>query len=167
MAWMSGWMVMAALVVPTTHAGGERGVDSDMNVFGEVLRVCSTDPMTGWKRDGTCSTDEYDRGSHVVCAVVTDAFLAYSRAQGNDLITPNPRYGFPGLKDGDRWCLCATRWAETVAAGVAPPVDLDATSAKALSFIPEHTLRQYATDPSQRSRDADAGGGAHHDASDL
>ena len=91
--------------------------------------------MTGYFRDGSCRTDATDRGTHVVCAVMTEAFLTFTRERGNDLSTPNPRYQFPGLKPGDGWCLCALRWKEAFAAGVAPPVRLESTHEKALEFI--------------------------------
>ncbi len=105
------------------------------NVLGTPLQPCCLDPLTGYFRDGSCRTDETDRGTHVVCAVMTEEFLTYTRAKGNDLSTPNPRYRFPGLKPGDGWCLCALRWQEAFEAGVAPPVKLEATHEKALEFI--------------------------------
>ncbi len=102
------------------------------NVLGGELALCSTDPMTGWHRDGCCNTDARDEGRHTVCAVVTAEFLAYSASVGNDLSTPRPEYGFPGLNPGDRWCLCVARWEEARIAGFAPEVVLEATHAKAL-----------------------------------
>jgi uncharacterized protein len=105
------------------------------NVLGEELQCCCTTPRTGFYRDGYCQTGPMDYGSHTVCAQVTDAFLAFSRDRGNDLITPLPQYDFPGLKAGDRWCLCASRWQEALAAGVAPPVDLRACHQKALEVV--------------------------------
>ncbi len=116
----------------------------DLNVLGEPLACCGTEPMTGFFRDGYCRTGRNDLGSHVVAAIVTRAFLDFTRAQGNDLETPHPAYGFPGLKPGDRWCLCALRWKEAEAAGVAPPVRLEATHARALDLIPLETLARYA-----------------------
>ena len=92
-----------------------------LNVFGELLGCCCTNPLTGFYRDGHCRTGPQDHGRHLVCAEVTDAFLAFSRSRGNDLSTPRPEYEFPGLKDGDRWCLCALRWREAYEAGCAPP----------------------------------------------
>ena len=83
-----------------------------LNIFGEEMEACCFDPLTGWKRDGYCNTDDFDHGSHVVCCEVTDAFLAFSKERGNDLSTPRPEFNFPGLKEGDRWCLCAMRWQE-------------------------------------------------------
>jgi len=114
------------------------------NVLGESLQACCTDPMTGFYRDGHCHTGPEDRGVHVVCAVMTEDFLTYTKAQGNDLSTPRPQYNFPGLEPGDGWCLCAARWLEAYEAGVAPPVKLDATHAKALDIIPEEVLQAYA-----------------------
>ena len=115
------------------------------NVLGGPLKLCSSSPRTGWLRDGCCHTGPEDRGMHVICAVMTADFLAYSRAQGNDLITPAPAFGFPGLKPGDRWCLCASRWEEARRAGVAPPVDLEATHAGALRVTAlEHLLAHAA-----------------------
>lgn len=117
-----------------------------MNVFGEPLAMCSVDPLTGWARDGCCNTDEQDRGRHVVCVVVTDEFLAFSRAVGNDLSTPRPEYGFAGLTAGDRWCLCAARWEEARQAGFAPDVVLAATHAKALETTALGHLQAHAAD---------------------
>ncbi len=102
------------------------------NVTGGALALCSTDPLTGWKRDGCCNTDEHDHGTHTVCAEVTEEFLAFSKSVGNDLSTP--RGGFPGLKPGDRWCLCAPRWEEARIAGFAPSVVLEATHAGTLEY---------------------------------
>jgi uncharacterized protein len=114
------------------------------NVFGEALVVCSIAPLTGYYRDGCCETGEDDAGTHTVCAVMTDAFLHFSRTKGNDLITPIPEYGFPGLKAGDRWCLCASRWMEAYIANVAPPVILEATHEKTLEYLPLKELVKYA-----------------------
>ncbi|MDJ1177583.1 DUF2237 domain-containing protein [Roseofilum sp. BLCC_M91] len=116
------------------------------NVFGEPLQPCCTDPMTGYYRTGYCETGPGDFGLHVVCAQVTDEFLDYTRKQGNDLSTPVPIYGFPGLKSGDRWCLCASRWKEALEAGVAPPVVLSATHFNTLATIPLELLKEYAVD---------------------
>lgn len=106
-----------------------------LNVRGEALASCSTEPMTGWTRDGTCNTGPEDRGVHVVCAEMTEAFLSFTKDRGNDLSTPHPEYRFPGLEPGDRWCLCAARWKEAHEAGVAPPAVLDATHAAALRIV--------------------------------
>lgn len=114
------------------------------NVLGGVLQTCSLDPLTGFTRNGCCDTGPEDRGSHTVCAVVTAEFLAFSRAQGNDLSTPMPQYGFPGLKPGDQWCLCAPRWAEALAAGHAPGVVLGATHEGALASCRLEDLQAHA-----------------------
>ncbi|MCE1202802.1 MAG: DUF2237 domain-containing protein [Bacteroidia bacterium] len=114
------------------------------NVFGEPLADCSQKPLTGFYRDGCCNTGEEDRGLHTVCAVMTDEFLEFSRAAGNDLITPQPIFRFPGLKAGDRWCLCALRWVEAWRAGKAPLVVLEATHEKTLDFVPLEELVKYA-----------------------
>lgn len=116
------------------------------NVLGGQLALCSTDPLTGWYRDGCCNTDGNDQGRHVVCAVVTEEFLAFSASRGNDLVTPRPEYGFPGLKPGDRWCLCATRWEEARLAGFAPEVVLAATHRKALETTALGHLQAHATE---------------------
>ena len=105
------------------------------NVFGEELKLCCTDPLTGYYRDGFCNTGMDDRGSHVVCAVMTQEFLDFTKSRGNDLCTPVPAYRFPGLKVGDKWCLCALRWREAMLAGVAPPVVLASTHQKALQYV--------------------------------
>jgi uncharacterized protein (DUF2237 family) len=115
-----------------------------LNVLGTPLVPCSYDPLTGYYRDGCCNTDEHDQGSHVVCAKVTQAFLDFSRAQGNDLVTPRPEHRFAGLKAGDRWCLCARRWQEAWAAGVAPPVILESTHEHALAFVTLGQLQSCA-----------------------
>jgi len=104
--------------------------------------MCGTNPMTGFYRTGRCLTDTQDRGTHTVCAIMTDEFLQYTKSRGNDLITP--RSGFPGLKAGDRWCLCALRWLEAFRAGVAPLVDVYATNVKTLEFIEKHVLLSKA-----------------------
>jgi uncharacterized protein (DUF2237 family) len=117
------------------------------NVVGGQLEVCCTSPMTGYQRDGFCNTGVLDRGVHVVCAQVTAEFLAFTQSQGNDLSTPVPDYDFPGLKPGDRWCLCAARWQEALEAGVAPPVVLAATHEAALKHIDLADLKQSAINP--------------------
>ena len=115
-----------------------------LNVLGGPLEACSFDPLTGYLRDGCCNTDADDHGTHVVCARMTEAFLAYSLSRGNDLVTPRPQFRFAGLKPGDRWCLCALRWKEALQAGVAPPVHLAATQAKALEVVTLEQLQQHA-----------------------
>jgi uncharacterized protein (DUF2237 family) len=121
-------------------------MDDSINVYGERLETCSDNPVTGFFRDGCCNTDSRDFGSHTVCVEVTDEFLEYSRTRGNDLVTPVPEFDFPGLKAGDRWCLCAARWLEAQQADVAPRVFLQRTHMRALEIIPLDLLRQYAVD---------------------
>ena len=118
--------------------------DPATNVLGLPLAPCSTQPLTGFFRDGACNTCAEDRGSHTVCAVMTAEFLAFSRYVGNDLSTPEPRYGFPGLKPGDRWCLCAARFLQAHDEGCAPKVDLMATHARALEIVPLDVLDSHA-----------------------
>ena len=117
-----------------------------LNVLGTELEPCCFDPMTGFFRDGYCRTDERDVGRHVVCAQLTDEFLEFTRRQGNDLITPRPEFGFPGLKAGDGWCLCALRWKEAADKGVAPPVYLQRTESTALKVISLDQLKAHAVD---------------------
>ena len=117
-----------------------------LNVLGKPLGPCSTDPMTGFFRTGCCETGPSDRGRHIVCAVVTDEFLEYSKAQGNDLTTPMPRFNFPGLKAGDQWCLCLERWRKAHKAGKAPKVVLAATHQIALERVQLSVLEQFAID---------------------
>ena len=112
-----------------------------LNVLGTELDACSLDPMTGYYRNGCCDTGSEDRGVHVVCAVMTEEFLAFSREHGNDLTMPVDLYGFPGLKPGDRWCLCAARWREAFDAGCAPLVVLEATHARMLEWATLEELR--------------------------
>jgi len=121
--------------------------DEDVNVVGGALLPCSTEPLTGFFRDGCCATGEEDLGSHTVCAVMTEEFLAFSRQAGNDLSTPRPEWGFAGLEPGDRWCVCAARWLEAHQAGHAPPVVLGATHARALEVVPIEALTAFAAEP--------------------
>lgn len=114
------------------------------NVLGSALQVCSQSPMTGFARDGLCHSGPHDLGSHTVCVQVTEAFLEYSQSRGNDLTTPVPEYGFPGLKAGDRWCVCAIRWLEAAEDGMAPPVVLDATHERALRKVSLGDLKYHA-----------------------
>ncbi|MGI0491744.1 DUF2237 family protein [Alkalinema pantanalense CENA528] len=114
------------------------------NVLGGELQCCCTSPKTGFYRDGFCQTDAQDYGSHTVCAQVTQAFLEFSRSQGNDLITPIPAYEFPGLRPGDKWCLCVSRWKEALEAKVAPPIVLEACHIKALQVVTLEQLKQHA-----------------------
>jgi uncharacterized protein (DUF2237 family) len=116
------------------------------NVLGTPLRTCSTDPMTGFFRTGCCDTGADDLGLHIVCAEMTAEFLTFSASRGNDLSTPNPWFGFPGLRPGDRWCLCAARWKEALDAGVAPPIVLEATHMATLEFVDLDDLRRHALD---------------------
>ena len=156
-----------SVVVPITNAGSDSAATQDdgsclglppleadtsnarsavpperRNIEGNTLQTCSLSPLTGWFRDGLCRTDDRDRGIHVVCASVNEAFLAFTKERGNDLSTPKPKYGFPGLKPGDRWCLCAARWYEAQRAGKAPSVVLNATHEKALTIVSLDILRK-------------------------
>lgn len=131
--------------MPFDQAGEGRRRRS-RNVLGGVLEPCSTVPLTGFFRDGCCNTSAEDVGSHTVCAVMTKEFLAFSKATGNDLSTPRPEYGFPGLKPGDRWCLCAPRWQEALEAGQAPRVVLRATEREALEWCALEDLQANAVD---------------------
>jgi uncharacterized protein (DUF2237 family) len=126
--------------------GGMADASSERNVLGEPLEACGTDPMTGFYRDGTCSCGEEDVGLHAVCAVVTEEFLMHQRAVGNDLSTPMPEYGFPGLEPGDRWCVVAVRWLQAYHDGVAAPVVLASTNERALEVIPLSVLQENAVD---------------------
>jgi len=121
--------------------------EPDVNVVGGELLPCSTDPMTGFHRDGCCSTGPEDVGSHTVCAVMTDEFLEFSKVVGNDLSTDRPEWGFRGLRTGERWCLCASRWLEAYEAGCAPSVVLGATHERALDVIPIEALTAFAAAP--------------------
>ena len=116
------------------------------NVFGGALEICSTSPMTGFFRNGCCDTSAEDLGSHTVCVVVTEGFLEFSKSKGNDLSTPVPAFGFAGLKEGDRWCLCAARWQEAFEAGQAPRVVLRATHEAALVYCLLTDLKRHAID---------------------
>ena len=116
------------------------------NVLGEILESCSTDPITGWYRDGCCNTDENDRGLHTVCVKVNDEFLKWCKEAGNDLITPHPEFGFPGLKDGDKWCVCASWYAIALEAGKGCPIYLKATHEKTLELVKIEKLKEFAVD---------------------
>ena len=124
----------------------ETEMDESVNVFDEPLQSCSEDPATGFFRDGCCNTNDQDTGSHTVCIQITKDFLEYSRFRGNDLSTPMHDFGFPGLRPGDRWCLCAARWLEAQNQGMAPRVFLTRTHKKALDIIAMDLLRKYAVD---------------------
>ena len=121
-------------------------MDRSVNVLGEPLEGCSEEPMTGFFRDGCCNTSDEDLGSHTVCVEVTREFLEFSRFRGNDLSTPIPEFGFPGLKAGDRWCLCAARWLEAQQHGMAPRVMLRGTHQRALEIVSLDLLKEYAAD---------------------
>ena len=129
-------------MIPDEFNGG--GVQR--NLMGGPLGVCSERPVTGFFRDGCCNTSDEDLGLHTVCVVLTAEFLDFSRARGNDLSTPRPEFDFPGLKPGDRWCLCVTRWKEALEAGVAPPVSLFATHESALEWVDLDDLKTHALD---------------------
>ena len=116
------------------------------NVLGENLESCSTDPMTGWFRDGCCNTDKNDRGLHTVCVKVNDEFLQWCKEAGNDLITPHPEFGFPGLRNGDKWCVCASWYARALEAGKGCPIYLKATHEKTLELVPIEKLKEFAAD---------------------
>ena len=122
------------------------GSSPERNVLGGPLEPCGTDPMTGFYRDGTCSCGDDDLGLHAVCAVATEEFLAHQRSVGNDLSTPMPQYGFPGLHPGDRWCVVAVRWLQAYRDGVAAPVVLACTNERALEVIPLSVLRDHSVD---------------------
>lgn len=121
-------------------------VNLQNNVYGEPLECCCSDPVTGFLRTGRCETNAQDPGAHVICAKMTEEFLKFSAERGNDLITPHPEFGFPGLKPGDRWCLCAARWKEALDAGVAPPVFIQGTHERALDYVDLADLKEHALD---------------------
>jgi len=121
-------------------------MDEPLSVFGEPLEICGDDPVTGFYRDGKCNTCDEDVGSHTVCIETTKEFLEYSRFKGNDLSTPLPEYGFPGLVSGDSWCLCAARWLEAHEENMAPRIHLSRTHIKALDTVPMELLKKYAVD---------------------
>jgi len=137
--YLSGMTILMFLLT-----SGAAMADKDAkNVLGTPLQQCSTKPLTGFYRDGYCRTGDGDTGTHVIAATVTQEFLDFTQLRGNDLITPHPEYNFPGLKPGDCWCLCALRWKEAYSAGVATPVNLEATHEKALEYIPLDILQQF------------------------
>jgi uncharacterized protein (DUF2237 family) len=128
------------------RGNGEGRPSAARNVLGDRLELCSMNPMTGFFRNGCCDTSREDVGSHTVCVVITAAFLEFSRSRGNDLSTPRPEFGFPGLRPDDRWCLCAPRWQEAMEAGQAPRVVLRATHESALSYCALADLKRFAVD---------------------
>ena len=120
--------------------------EASLNVFGDPLIVCGTGPMTGTYRNGCCDTGPFDMGTHTVCALLTDTFLQFSKSKGNDLTRAYPEYNFPGLKEGDYWCLCVSRWLEAYRADVAPKIKLTATHQKTLEVVSMDVLRSFALD---------------------
>ena len=124
----------------------EDAKDADLNVIGTPLELCGEEPVTGFYRDGNCSTGDQDAGRHTVCTRVTQEFLEFSKEKGNDLTTPMPDYGFPGLKPGDQWCVCAMRWKEAYEAGKAAPVLIRATHARTLKIVSLDVLKAHAID---------------------
>ena len=122
------------------------------NILGTDLKCCGTKPMTGYFRDGFCRTTETDRGRHVVACIVNEKFLHFTRQMGNDLSSPNPMYSFPGLKPGDKWCVCALRWKEAFDAGCAPEVILEATHEKSLDYVNLDDLISMSSDPKYKER---------------
>jgi len=120
--------------------------NSQENVLGEKLEPCSNNPVTGWFRDGCCNTDELDQGVHTVCAKVTNVFLEWAKENGNDLITPHPEFDFPGLKDGDNWCVCASTYAQSIDKGTACKIYLKRTNIKTLKIVSIEKLKKYAID---------------------
>ena len=135
---------MIAINRPAT---ADRDRTPERNVLGLPLTSCSREPLTGFFRDGCCRTGPDDAGVHTVCAVMTQDFLRFTVAAGNDLVTPHPEWGFPGLVEGDHWCLCAARWLEAARAGRAPPVVLEATHEKTLAIVPLELLKRHAFTP--------------------
>ena len=133
--------LFAVACLSPVHPGSIATDPNRMNVLGSDLKPCGMKPLTGYYRDGYCATGKDDTGIHVVCSVLTDSFLNFSKSKGNDLISPKPEYGFPGLKAGDRWCLCADRWKEAEIAGKAPPVVLESTHQKAVDIISLSSLK--------------------------
>lgn len=142
---MLGFSILAIAFIPKQNVDKmtNQNAPNAKNVLGKNLQPCCFEPRTGWYRDGFCNTDAQDRGVHVVCAVMTDEFLQFSSKCGNDLITPMPAYNFPGLKAGDKWCLCVSRWKEALEAGVAPPVVLESTHQKALETVSFEALLEF------------------------
>ena len=121
-------------------------MEKQKNILGEDLESCSADPLTGWFRDGCCNTDKNDRGLHTVCVKVNDEFLEWCKEAGNDLITPHPEFGFPGLKNGDKWCVCASWYARALEAGKGCPIYLKATHEKTLELVKIEKLKEFAVD---------------------
>ena len=122
----------------------DKKIRADLNVLGDPLESCCQSPMTGYFRDGFCRTDGTDYGQHLTCVLLTEEFLMFSKSKGNDLSTPRPEFGFPGLKAGDHWCLCAERWTEALEAGVAPMLYLESTHSQMLALVQIEVLERYA-----------------------
>lgn len=142
------------MIRPAVSHTKKTALPAKRNVLGGKLAACSNgSPTTGFYRDGCCNTGDDDHGSHTICAVMTEAFLAFTRSKGNDLSTPRPEWGFPGLEPGDRWCLCAMRWVEAMQASMAPPVVLEATHENALEVVSLADLQKYRFDHSHGSED--------------
>ncbi|MBH48958.1 MAG: hypothetical protein CME71_12390 [Halobacteriovorax sp.] len=118
-------------------------MEAQLNVFGKAIKPCCNDPVTGFFRDGFCHTDHTDTGVHTICILANEEFLDYSKSRGNDLSTPRPEYNFPGVRPGDKWCLCAGRWVEAYMSGVAPLVDLEATNEETLAIVSIETLERF------------------------
>ena len=137
-------MYKLLLILFMTFSNMNEDIAQSVNVFGEPLDLCCSSPITGFYRDGFCNTGSSDYGTHVVCAIMTDEFLEFSKSKGNDLSTPNEYYAFPGLKAGDKWCLCVLRWKEAYDAGKAPKVILEATHDKALNYVTIEQLISHA-----------------------
>ena len=136
--------ILSVVLIFGVHTMAEEKItERAKNILGTELQSCSTEPITGFFRDGYCRTNHMDQGTHVVCAIVTDKFLEFTRSHGNNLSTPRPEFQFPGLKAGDGWCLCALRWKEAYEVGVAPPLKPEATHEKVLDFIPKEALEKH------------------------
>ena len=143
-SWWTPLVAAVLVIAPVGTGATPPEKPTSVNLEGAELGVCSTEPLTGYFRDGRCTTGRQDRGSHTVCATMTQEFLEYSKSRGNDLMSPSPRYRFPGLKPGDQWCLCAARWLEAYRANLAPPVHLDESHQAALRIVPREALEQHA-----------------------
>lgn len=134
---------MQVILILFLFSGVLMANNNELNVLGKPLEECGSFHKTGFYRDGYCRTDDADTGRHIIAAIVNQEFLDYTKSCGNDLQTPNPKYKFPGLKSGDRWCLCVLRWKEAERAGVAPSINLNATHKRALQYIPLELLKKY------------------------
>ncbi len=139
-------LLLLALVILIMHETQAAANKRAKNILNEQLEPCNANLTTGFFRDGYCNTDELDHGTHVVCAVVTDKFLNFTKSHGNDLITPVANARFPGLKAGDSWCLCILRWKQAYQAGIAPPIKIKSTHKKALEYVSKATLKQFKID---------------------